>query len=188
MATEFPYRRIAVIGVTSSGKSTLAKTLSERLGLDLIELDAIYWQANWTPIEPNEFRERVETATRSTSWVVAGNYRAVLDIVWPRAQVIIWLDLPFHVVFWRLLARSLRRGLKQEELWNGNREPFWPHLKFWSDESLFRWLFKTYWRRKREIPIFLSLPWHDHLKSFRFKTQREVDDWLVNLQPVITKP
>jgi adenylate kinase family enzyme len=43
---------MVVIGTTSSGKSTLAKRLSERLGLDFIELDALYWRENWTPATP----------------------------------------------------------------------------------------------------------------------------------------
>ena len=181
MASSFQYCKIVVIGVTSSGKSTLAKTISERLGLDLIELDAIHWQPNWTPIDLMEFRERVDAATRSPSWIVAGNYRVVRDLVWPRAQAVIWLDLPFHVVFWRLLQRTIRRGWTQEELWNGNREKFWWHLKLWSEESLFHWLFKTYWRRKREIPLELRLPWHEHLQLIHFKTQPEVDNWLASL-------
>lgn len=39
---EFPYQRIVVVGTTSSGKSTLAKALSERLGFKFIELDALH--------------------------------------------------------------------------------------------------------------------------------------------------
>lgn len=181
MKPKLPIHRIVVIGTTSAGKSALAKTISKRLGLDLIELDEIYWQPNWTPIEPEAFRERVEAATRSQFWVVAGNYRAVRDLIWPQAEAIIWLDFPFHVVFWRLLTRTIRRGWTQEELWNGNREKFWWHLKLWSEESLFHWLFKTYWRRKREIPLELSLPWHEHLQLIHLKTPREADEWLASL-------
>ena len=169
---------MVVIGTTSSGKSTLAKRLSERLGLDFIELDALYWRANWTPATPEAFRARVETATNSKSWVVAGNYHIVRDLIWPRAQAVVWLDYPFPLVFWRLLTRTLRRGWTQEELWNGNREKFWWHLKLWSDESLFYWLFKTYWRRKREIPILLKFPEHAHLHLIHLRSPREAEAWL----------
>ena len=155
--------------------------MAERLGLDFIELDAIYWQANWTPIEFEEFRERVETAARSQSWVVAGNYHVVRDLIWPRAEVVVWLDYPFAVVFWRLLTRTIRRGITQEELWNGNREKFWWHLKLWSEESLFHWLFKTYWRRKRETPILLAFPEHAHLHLVHLRSPRETEEWLAGL-------
>jgi len=66
-------------------------------------------------------------------------------------------------------------------LWNGNRESFWIHLKLWSDESLFRWLFKTYWRRKREYPLLFSLPENAHLKIIQFKHPRETKTWLDGL-------
>ena len=71
MNPTFPFHRMVVIGTTSSGKSTLAKRLSERLGLNYVELDALYWEPNWTPATLEDFRARVVTATRAGSWVVA---------------------------------------------------------------------------------------------------------------------
>lgn len=176
-----PYQHIVVIGTTSSGKSTLAKRLSERLGYDFIELDALHWEANWKEAELKIFRERVEKAVRSPAWIVAGNYSVVRDLIWPRAQAVIWLDYAFFLVFWRLLTRTIRRAVTREELWNGNRESFWWHLKLWSEESLFHWLFKTYWRRKREIPQLLSLPEHRHLQLIHLKDQAETDRWIKSL-------
>jgi adenylate kinase family enzyme len=114
--------------------------------------------------------------------VIAGNYSVVRDIIWSRAQAVIWLDFPLHILFWRLLTRTVRRAWTQEELWNGNREPFWWHLKLWSQDSLFHWLFKTYWRRKREYPLLLSLPGHEHLKVFHFKHPRELEKWFESIE------
>jgi adenylate kinase family enzyme len=178
----FQFKRIVVVGTTSSGKSTLAEQLAEIIGGDYIELDALYWEPNWTPAEPFDFFVRVEEAISSEAWVAAGNYHVVRDIIWQRAEVIIWLDYPFQVVFWRLLTRTIHRALTQEELWNGNRESFWPHLKLWSDESLFHWLFKTYWRRKREYPILFAYPEYTHLKIVHFKHPKEAEQWLKNLE------
>lgn len=178
MTASFPSKRLIVIGTTSSGKSTLARRLAERLGLDFVELDALHWQANWTPARLEDFRASVEKATSSGAWVVAGNYHVVRDLIWPQAEAVIWLDYPFHVVFWRLLMRTIHRWVTQEELWNGNREKFWWHLKLWSEESLFHWLFKTYWRRKRETPLLLSRPEHAHLKLIHLKSPRQAEDWL----------
>lgn len=178
----FPYKRIVVIGTTSSGKSTLAKALADQLALDFIELDALHWEPNWKEADLSVFRERVENAVKSDGWVVAGNYSKVRDLIWSHAEAVIWLDYPFPIVFWRLLTRTLRRGITREELWNGNRESFWVHLKLWSDESLFHWLFKTYWRRKREIPILLARPEYEHMKLIRFKHPRETEQWLETLK------
>jgi adenylate kinase family enzyme len=177
----FPYKHIAVIGATSSGKSTLAKQLADKFGCHFIELDALHWEPNWTEAPLEVFRTRVEEATQSPGWVVAGNYHVVRDLIWPKAEVVIWLDYPVLLIFGRLWKRSWRRWWHQEELWNGNRESIWMHFKLWSDESLFYWLFKTYWRRKREYTALLSLPEHQHLELIRFKHPKETEQWLMNL-------
>jgi adenylate kinase family enzyme len=182
MSSNFPYKRIVVIGTTSSGKSTLAKQLAEKLGGDYIELDALYWEPNWIAAELEVFRQRVETATSSQVWTVAGNYRGVRDLIWYKAEAVIWLDYSLPFLFWCLLKRTIHRWLTQEELWNGNRETFWWHFKIWSDESLFHWLFKSYWRRKQEIPQLLALEEHAHLKVFHFQTPNETEDWLAEIQ------
>lgn len=182
----FRYQRIIVIGTTSSGKSTLAKGIADKFNLDFIELDALHWEPNWKEADIGAFRERVETVTSSergmsenqSGWVVAGNYHVVRDLIWPKAQAVIWLDYPFHVVFWRLLTRTIQRAVTRELLWGTNRETFWTHLKLWSPDSLFHWLFKTYWRRKRETPILLSFPEHEHLELIHFKHPREAEEWL----------
>ena len=177
----FPYHRIVVVGTTSSGKSTLASRLAEKIQAEVIDLDSLHWEPNWVEAPDEIFRERVETALKANAWVVAGNYHVVRNTIWPKAQAIIWLDYPFHIVFWRLLTRTIRRAVTQEELWNGNRETFWAHLKLWSEDSLFNWLFKTYWRRKRETPALLNLPEHKHLKLIHFKHPREAEEWLSGL-------
>ena len=175
---DFPYRRIVVVGSTSSGKSTVAARLAAQLGLDFIELDALHWEPNWTEASEGVLRERVEAATRVDGWVVAGNYHQVRDIIWPRAEVILWLDYSLPLIFGRLTWRTLKRGLTREELWNGNRESLLTHFKLWSPDSLFHWLFKTYWRRKREFPALFAEPAHAHLRVIRFGSPRETETWL----------
>ena len=174
----FPYRRIVVTGVTSSGKSTLAEELARRLDLDFVELDALYWEPNWRGVDDATFSARVRAATIREGWVVAGNYSRMRPLIWPRAEAIIWLDYPLWTVFWRLTRRTFQRWWTRELLWGTNRENLWSHFKLWSDDSLFHWLFKTYWRRKREIPQLLTLPEHKHLAVFHFTDPKETKDWL----------
>lgn len=181
MENEIPYRRFVVIGTTGSGKSTLAEQLAEKLNLDLIELDALNWGPNWAPAGGELLRARVEEATRSSGWVVAGNYGATRPVTWSRAEAAIWLDYSLWVIFWRLLRRTLLRIVYNEELWNGNREHLWTQLKLWSDDSLFHWLFKTYWRRKREYAQLFAMPEHAHLHIFHFKHPKQAQAWLTQL-------
>jgi adenylate kinase family enzyme len=179
MATPtFPYRRLVVIGTTGSGKSTFAEQLAMKLDLDFVELDALHWEANWTEAPDEVFRARVDQATLAPGWVVAGNYSVTRDIVWPRAEAVIWLDYSLWTIFWRLTFRTFRRWWTKEVLWGTNRENLWNHFKLWSDESLWHWLFKTYWRRKRESPLLFAKPEHSHLKVIHFTTPQEMEKWL----------
>jgi adenylate kinase family enzyme len=173
-----PPHRIVVIGTTGSGKSVLAVRLARALGAAFVELDALHWEPAWTAATPDAFRARAEEATREAAWVVAGNYREVRDIVWPRACTIVWLDYAFPRVFWRLTARTLRRGVTREVLWNGNRENLWEHAMLWSERSLFNWLLKTYWRNRREYPFLFARPEHTHLEIARLRNPRETEAWL----------
>ena len=114
MAAGGPTRRVVMVGATGAGKSTLARRLADGLGVDFVELDALFWGPGWAPSEPAAFRARVEAATAGPAWVVAGNYGAVRDLLWPRADTIVWLDYPFPLVLGRLTARTLRRGITRE--------------------------------------------------------------------------
>jgi adenylate kinase family enzyme len=178
----FPYKKLIVVGTTSSGKSTLAEKLAIKLKLKYVELDALYWQPNWVGTPDDEFAAKVEEATRGKRWVVAGNYSRTRPITWSRAEAVIWLDYSLWIIFWRLFRRTWKRVFFKEELWNRNREHLWTHLKLWSDESLFHWLFKTYWRRKREYPQLFALPEYSHLRIIHFKTPRETEEWLASIQ------
>ena len=179
--SSFPFKRVVVIGVTSSGKSTLAETLARRFDMDFVELDALHWEPNWQGAPPEIFRVRVEKAIQAEKWSVAGNYHVVRDMIWPKAEAILWLDYPFRIVFWQLTRRTYKRWRTKEVLWGTNVEPFFSHFKLWSQESLFHWLFRTYWRRKREIPFLLSQPEHQHLKLIQFRHPRETERWLKSL-------
>ena len=43
------HRRIVVIGATGSGKSTFAHRLARFLDVAFVELDALFWESDWTP-------------------------------------------------------------------------------------------------------------------------------------------
>ena len=167
-----------MVGATGSGKSTLAQRLAARLGAPYVELDALFWEPHWTEAAPEVFRERVARATAGTRWVVAGNYGRARDLTWPRADTVVWLDYSLPLVLWRLTARTVRRAVTREVLWNGNREYLWEHCRLWSDRSLFHWLFKTYWAYRREFPVLFAEPAHAHLRIVRLRRPRDAEVWL----------
>ena len=182
MMSPLPYKRIVIVGTTSSGKSTLAKRIADNFGHNYIDLDALHWEPEWTEAPLEVFTQRVEKAIQPEKWAVAGNYHSVRHIIWSNADVVIWLDYSLWRIFWQLTRRTFTRWWTHEHLWGTNYENLWKHIKLWSEESLFHWLFKTYWRRKREIPMLLKLPEHQHLMLLHFKDPSQTDEWLNSLQ------
>ena len=132
-------RRVSVVGNSGSGKSTLGKALAARLGVPFVELDAIHHLPGWAPIDVAEFRRTVGEIAGGDGWVIDGNYSAVRDLVWARADTVVWFGLPRRTVIRQLLWRSIRRGVTREELWNGNREPLSGLFRLDPQESLLRW-------------------------------------------------
>jgi hypothetical protein len=132
------------------------------------------------------FRARVESAAQAERWIAAGNYGKVRALLWPKAEAVIWLDYALWRLFWQLIRRTFLRWWKQELLWGTNRENLWRHLKIWSPDSLVHWLFKTYWRRKREYALLLAQPQHQHLQVIRFTHPRDTEQWLDSLEKAIS--
>lgn len=168
--------RVAVIGTTGAGKSTLAERLAARLDGAYVDLDALNWGPNWTPVPTTLFHERLEVALSAERWAAAGNYSKARHTIWSRADTIVWLDYPLPLVLWRLLRRTIRRVFTREELWGGNRETF--RAQFASRDSLFLWALNTHYRRRREYPAELARPEYAHLRLVHFRRPRDVDRWL----------
>lgn len=166
--------RIAVVGVTGSGKTTLAQAMSRRLKLKHVELDALFWGPGWKSAEREVFRARVGQALAGEGWVVDGNYSQVRDLVWGRADTLVWLDYGLPIALWRMTARTTRRILTGEELWNGNRESLRDFL--FSGDSLIVWAFKSYRKHRATYPIVVTD--YPHLQLLRFRSPRDAEGWV----------
>jgi adenylate kinase family enzyme len=170
--------RVAVIGSSGSGKSTLAKRLGGRLNLAHIELDAINWQPGWRGLnadDPEEFVRRVKAAITEEAWITDGNYSQVLPHILRRATHVVWLDYERPVIMRRVIWRSFRRSMEQNELWpgTGNRERWSQWL---SKEHPIRWAWDTFERRRAGYEAALANPKLAHLQVHRLRDPREAED------------
>jgi adenylate kinase family enzyme len=164
--------KIAVVGTSGSGKTTVARRLAEHHEVPHVELDALHWGPNWTPCPADDFRARVQEALAGGRWVVDGSYHGKLgDSVLEQADLVVWLDLPFRTVARRTWSRTLRRIRSREELWSGNRETW--RDAFFSRDSLFVWIVTTHRSRRRRYLERLQ-----RYEFVRLRSQREIDAWL----------
>ncbi len=178
MATRRPIlQRIALVGSSCAGKTTLSRALSKRLDLPHVELDALYWQPHWQSLPIELFRSRVEQAAAGDRWIIDGNYGKVSDLVWGRATDLIWLDPPLRVTFTRAWRRTLRRLVTRERLFAGNREK----LDVLSHEWIPWWVLHTHFPRRRLYERMLSEPRFRHLHLVRLRGAGEVEAFLFSL-------
>jgi adenylate kinase family enzyme len=100
-------KRIAVVGCSGGGKSTVARALGAALGLPVVHLDALFWQPGWLESEPEPFYAAVETALAGEAWVCDGNFTSVARFSLARADTIIWLDRPTSLCLRRAVWRAV---------------------------------------------------------------------------------
>ena len=114
-------RRIAVIGCSGAGKSTLAAALAARLGLPYVATDAVFWTGDWRPAPAADARAWLAGATAAEAWVTDGNFDGDRDLLWARADLVVWLDLPLARVLGQALRRNLGWWLTRRPVWGGQR-------------------------------------------------------------------
>lgn len=62
--------KINIIGTSGSGKSTFSRRIAEALAIPYIEMDRLYWRANWQGTPDDEFLATTEKAlAASPDWV-----------------------------------------------------------------------------------------------------------------------
>ena len=174
-------RRIALMGISGGGKTTLGKQLAARLDIPFIELDELQHGPNWTEATPEELRAKATAALDAApdGWVVDGNYYTPLGgTVLDRADTVVHLDPSLPVAFGRVLWRTTSRAARREELWNGNRESF--HNMLFSRYSMPLWVLKQHGNFRRHVPEIAAQ--HPHLQVVRIATRREADAWLQSIQ------
>lgn len=171
-------RRVSIVGSPGSGKTTVGRRLAAHLEVPFVELDAIVHQPGWTELPRDEFRARVGELVAEDGWVVDGNYSAVQDLVWARADTVVWLDLPRRTVMRRVVMRTVRRAFTRERLWNGNREPLTNFYRLDPQRNLIRWTWTRYPEYGERYRSAAHDPAHAHLQFFRVSTATGIDAFL----------
>ena len=168
-----------MVGCSGSGKSTVGRRLARQLGVPYIELDSIYHQPGWVPLPREEYRRRVTEVAAADGWVIDGNYSSsVQDLVWARADTVVWLDLPRRTVMRQVVWRTLRRVAFRAELWNGNRER-WANLLTWvPEDSVISWSWHHWPVYRARYAAAAASPPHPELTFVRLRSHRAVRRFL----------
>jgi adenylate kinase family enzyme len=167
-------KRISVVGNSGSGKTTLAAEVSRRIAAPHLELDSVFHQPGWQPLPVEEFRARVAEFVAGDRWVVDGNYSSVQDLVWDRADTVVWLDPPRHRVMRQIIWRTLRRAITRAELWNGNREEWGSIFSADPAKSIIAWAWTSHRVVRERYSEAQADPANAHLTFIRVRGEGDV--------------
>jgi adenylate kinase family enzyme len=180
-------QRVWVVGNSGSGKTTVARRIAAALGVEPVELDAIFHQPGWTELPREEFRRRVGDRASGPRWVIDGNYLAVADLVWARADTLVWIDLPRWRVMRQLAKRTLSRGVRRTELWNGNRETLSNFVRLDREKSILVWAWSQHEVYRRRYLQLLEEDRPD-LRVVRLRSPQEVAAFAPAAPPAAVPP
>ena len=164
-------KKIVVLGVSASGKSTFARKLAEKSHLHLVHIDEIMWKPNWQYIGDEETVERIKGESDNDSWIIEGyidkNAQAAL---FDKADTLLYLDYSS----WRSALRYIKRW------WQHRKNPR-PELPGCPEKFSFEFLLRVY--KKKEVyrleKLLQSGRWDS--KLIRFKTPTGASKFLQSL-------
>ena len=174
-------KRINVVGVTGSGKSTLTRQLAQLKQIPHYEMDRLFWLPNWQEVSDDLFAEKLAQVVAEPEWVLDGNYKRTTPLKWSRAEVVVWIDLPFLLTFMRLFGRCVDRAWSKKELWpgTGNRETF--RKMFFSRDSILVWLLKTYRSSCKFYTSAMQNESYAHITFIHLQSSKSVTQFLESL-------
>jgi len=167
--------RVIILGCSGSGKSTLGVALAERFGLPFVPTDNIYWGPGWTPVPASEVRAWLEKTTAEERWVLDGNFDAQRDLLWGRADLAVWLDLPWIVTLLRVARRNLRWWITRATIWGGLQMTF-PRLA----AGVFHAARSHSLKRRTYPDLLASFP---RLKVVHIRSATELRTWINTQNP-----
>lgn len=110
-------KKVYIIGAVGTGKTTLAKKMSEKLNIKMYQLDKVVWD------DDNGNRKRTdeevfdifEKILKQDSWIIedVGRKKFIEGI--KKADMVYYIDLPNFVIYKRCILRWIKQKIGKEE-------------------------------------------------------------------------
>ncbi|MFI9627068.1 adenylate kinase [Streptomyces sp. NPDC052042] len=171
-------QKVALFGAPATGKTTLAARLASELGFRHTDLDDLLFTFDGA-LPLAEFRRQAAEITSGDAWIVEGNFSKLADVVWHRADVLVWLDFPLSLIVSRIVRRSLRQLTGREDSAQARRLT-WGRA-FFGRRSLLRSAVRKYRNNRpryvRQVDETAALG----VEVVRLRSPREVERWMAAL-------
>lgn len=166
--------KICIIGLSSSGKSTLADKISKIKSLKLLHIDQIAHvpNTNWEQRKTDEYREIHDNLIKEDKWVIDGCYVKLLPQRLAHADTVIFIKMNRFACVLRFLLRAFKKDDKRYgKLKGAKRDMSLGMVKY----ILFRapYKFPEYEKMIKQNP---------HLNVIYLKSFKEIDELVASLK------
>ena len=102
-------KKVIVIGCPGSGKTTFSKELSDKTGLPLFHLDAIWHKPDRTHVTREEFDARLSEIFALDSWIIDGNYQRTIERRLMECDTVVLFDMPVDICLDGAISRLSKK-------------------------------------------------------------------------------
>ncbi len=100
-------KKIFIIGMTGSGKSSLAKKISKKLKIPTYDLDDIFWIEKYSVKKDDEnCKIELKKILKKETWIIEGVYDWGKEAA-DKSDLIIWLNYGINICAYRVFKRWL---------------------------------------------------------------------------------
>ena len=103
-------RRILLLGAPGCGKGMLAPIVAQKLGLPVVRIEDERHKEGRPEKANSRWREDLAALAADEFWVMTGQEPEMLEVCVPRADWVVWLDLPLAFCLRKTLQRLMRRS------------------------------------------------------------------------------
>lgn len=161
-------KRIAVVGVSASGKSIFSRELGGRINIPVTYVDAIMWKPGWNYIGDEATVSKLIEISQKPEWIIEGYIeKGARPAVFQNADSIVYLDYPRRIAAWRYIKR-----------WWKHRKNARPELEGSPEKFSFKFL-KLVWAKGEAITLEKFLAnMSDQSKIIKLTSPREAKVFL----------
>lgn len=160
-------KKIAVIGGSGAGKTTLTTNLARDLNLPVMHIDGVHHLANWKIRDTEERDKIILEKMNSYSWIMDGTYTSTLEERVKSADLVIYLDYSSFAQVIGVLKRYCKNpGKEKPEIPGCQEKMSWKFLK---------WVWN--WRKTKRDKVLNTITKVDNKKVLIFKNRRSLNKW-----------
>ncbi len=157
-------KKIIVIGCPGSGKSTFARTIQEKTGINLYYLDMIWHNSDRTNVTKEEFDARLSEILEKDSWIIDGNYQRTMPMRLEKCDTVFLLDFPTEIC---IQGAESRIGKPRADM---------PWIELGMDEEFRQYILEF---AEKNLPqIYKMLELYPEKEIIIFRSREEVQRYL----------